>query len=80
MKILVIVIISITIVCSIVLFLYDINLFSEDPCYDITIFSRRNYNYGWGINYKKGFEFWKFSENVYGGCAEGIIYPEYPRD
>lgn len=57
-------------------FLYDIDFSSEDPCYDITIVNRRNYNYGWGIQYKKGFEIYQFSENVHGGCAEMRVFPK----
>ena len=76
MKILLTLIALIIIVSGFVLYFYKINLSSPDPCYDITLISRRNYNYGFAIKYKNGFELWRFSENQRGGCAEKRIFPK----
>lgn len=78
-KVLLVIIMSIEIIYSLALFFYDTNLFSVDSFYDVEISNRKNYNYGWGIKYKEGFEVWQLVENIHKGFSENIVYPKYPR-
>jgi len=74
MKIVLAVIIVLAIVCGGILCFYDIK--SNIGGYDILLVERTNRNQGYGLNYKKSFEFWQFGENQHGGVAEMRIFPK----
>ena len=66
----------IVIAYGLMLSFYDIKF--NTGGYDIIFSSRRNYNYGWGVKHREGFELWRFAENAHSGSSENIVYPKYP--
>ena len=72
-RILLIVVLLIVFISGLLLMLYEMKFNNGD--YDILLTNRITHHLSYGIQYKKHFEIWQFSENVHSGIAEYRVLP-----